>query len=51
MAFTIPGTRGYWRVTMMQTGNLMLMRFRPQVDMCSHLEVALFHGSLASRPL
>ena len=27
-----------------------VMRFTSQVDMCSHLEVALFHGSLASRP-
>jgi hypothetical protein len=35
---------------MMQIGYLMLMRFTPQVDMCSHLEVALFQGSLASRP-
>jgi hypothetical protein len=34
----------------MPTGYLMLMRFTPQVDMCSHLEVALFHESLASRP-
>jgi hypothetical protein len=33
----------------MQTGYLMLMRFMPQVDKCSHLEVWLFHGSLASR--
>jgi hypothetical protein len=34
----------------MQIGYLMLMRYMPQVDMCFHLEVALFHGSLASRP-
>jgi hypothetical protein len=30
--------------------NWMLMRFIPQVNMCFHLEVALFLGSLASRP-
>jgi hypothetical protein len=35
---------------MMRIGYLMLMRYMPQVDMCFHLEVALFHGSLVSRP-
>jgi hypothetical protein len=34
----------------MPTGFLMLMRFMPQVDMFSHMEVALFCESLASRP-
>jgi hypothetical protein len=47
---TIPGTQQYWRVIVMQIGYLMLMRCTPQVDMCFHLEVALFHGSLANRP-
>jgi hypothetical protein len=50
MEFTIPGILGYLRVIVMPTGFLMLIRFMPQVDMFSHLEVTLFHGSLASRP-
>jgi hypothetical protein len=29
----------------------MLMRYMPQVDMCFHLDVMLFHGSVASRHL
>ena len=37
------------KATVMPTGFLMLMSFMPQVDMCFHLEVALFPGSLASR--
>jgi hypothetical protein len=41
---------GYLKGIVMPTGFLMLMRFMPQVDMFSHLEVALFRGSLASRP-
>jgi hypothetical protein len=48
--FTIPGTLGYLKGIVMPTGSLMLMRFMPQVVMFSHLEVALFHGSLVSRP-
>jgi hypothetical protein len=44
------GTQQYWRIIVMQTGYLMLMRYMPQVDMCFHLEVELFHGILASRP-
>ena len=47
---TILGIRGYWRVIVTQTGYLMLMRLKPQVDMCLRLVVALFLGSLASRP-
>jgi hypothetical protein len=43
------GTQQYWRVIVMQTRYLMLMRYMPQVDMCFHLEVVLFHESLASR--
>jgi hypothetical protein len=50
MEFTIPGTLGYLKVIVMPTRFLMLMRFMPQVDMFSNLEVALFHGSLTSRP-
>ena len=38
------------RVIVTQTGYLMLMRLRPQVVMFLHLVVALFPGSLASRP-
>jgi hypothetical protein len=49
MSFGIHYT-GYTRVVIaMKTGYLMLMRYIPQVDMCSHIEVLLFHGSLASR--
>jgi hypothetical protein len=40
----------YWRVIVMQIGYMMLTRYMPQVDMCFHLDVVLFHGSLASRP-
>jgi hypothetical protein len=35
---------------MIQIGSLMLMRLKPQVDMCSQLEVVLFLESLASKP-
>jgi hypothetical protein len=38
------------KVLVMQIGSLMLMSYKSQVDMCSHLEVALFPRSLASRP-
>jgi hypothetical protein len=50
MTFTILGTQVYYRVIMMQIGYLMLMRCTPQVDIYSHLEVLLFHESVASRP-
>ncbi len=40
----------YYRVIVIQIGFLILMRLKPQVDMYSLLEVALFHESLASRP-
>jgi hypothetical protein len=50
MEFTILGILGYLRVIVMPTRFLMLMRFMPQVDMFSHLEVVLFHGSFARRP-
>jgi hypothetical protein len=46
----ILGTLGYMRVIVMQTRDLMLIRFMPQMDMCSHWEVALFHRSIASKP-
>jgi hypothetical protein len=49
MEFTIPSTLGYLKVIVIPTRFLMLMRFMPQVDMFSHLEVALFHESLARR--
>jgi hypothetical protein len=29
---------------------LMLMGFTPQVDICSNLEVAVFHRNLTSKP-
>jgi hypothetical protein len=48
MSYGIHYTR-YLRV-LVQIGYPMLMRFTPQVDMCSHLEVALLYGSLASGP-
>ncbi|KAK1685330.1 hypothetical protein QYE76_046178 [Lolium multiflorum] len=41
MAFTTLGIQGYLRVIVMQIGYLMLMRLRPQVVICLHLEVAL----------
>jgi hypothetical protein len=50
MEFTISGNLGYLKVIVMPIGFLMLMRFMPQVDVFSHLEVALFHESFASRP-
>jgi hypothetical protein len=49
LGIIILGTQQYWRVIVMQIGYLMLMRYMPQVDMCFHLELALFHGSLASK--
>ncbi|KAK1681303.1 hypothetical protein QYE76_042151 [Lolium multiflorum] len=41
MAFTILGIQGYLRVIVMQIGYPMLMRLRPQVVICLHLEVAV----------
>jgi hypothetical protein len=43
MAFTIPGTQRHCRVIVIQIGYLMLIRFMPQVDMYSNLEVTKFH--------
>jgi len=42
MKFTTLGILGYLRVIVTPTRYLMLMRFMPQVDICLHLEVALF---------
>jgi hypothetical protein len=50
MGFTTMGSQVYLKGIVTQIRFVMLMRLRPQVVICLHMVVALFPGSLASRP-
>jgi hypothetical protein len=50
MGLTTLSIHGYLKGIVTHIGFLMLMRLRPLVVICLHFVVALFPGSLASRP-